>query len=108
MVTIPQLQDALRHTLHTTAHAVARASGFTQRHSKLSGAAFVQTLVWGWLGDPAASLSALCQTAAAAGVPITPQGLHQRFTRAGAALLEQVLRAAVHQALAAGPVAIPL
>jgi hypothetical protein len=108
MVTIPQLTQALRHTLHTVANEAAATSGFRQRHSKLTGAAFVQTLVWGWLDHPAARLTDLCQTAAAVGVTISPQGLHQRFTRAGATLLRTVLTAAVHEALAAEPVAIPL
>jgi hypothetical protein len=108
MVTIPQVQQALRATLGRAATEAARPSGFTQRHSKLTAAAFVQTLVWGWLDSPAASLTTLSQTAAAAGVRISPQGLHQRFTRAAATLLRTVLGAAVQQALAAEPVAIPL
>lgn len=108
MVTIPQLSTALRATLHEQASAQARASGFTQRRSKLTGALFVQTLVWGWLAQPQASLTTLTQTAAALGVRISPQGLAQRFTRRGAALLEQVLQATVQQLLEAEPVAIPL
>lgn len=108
MVTIAQVSEALRATLDRAAHEAARASGFTQRRSKLSGAAFVQALVWGWLADPAASVAALAQTATAAGVRITPQGLHQRFTWAGTALLRAVLTAAVEQVLEAEPVAIPL
>ncbi|HEY7059979.1 MAG TPA: IS4/IS5 family transposase, partial [Chloroflexota bacterium] len=108
MVTIPQVQQALRATLGRAAPAAARPSGFTQRHSKLTAAAFVQTLVWGWLDAPAASLTTLSQTAAAMGGRISPQGLHQRFTRSAATLLRTVLAAAVEQALAAEPVAIPL
>jgi hypothetical protein len=108
MVTIAQVSDALRATLHTAATEAARPSGFTQRRSKLSAAVFVQTLVWGWLADPAASVAALAQTAAAAGVRLTPQGLHQRFTQAGAALLRAVLTAVVEEALEAEPVALPL
>jgi hypothetical protein len=108
MVTIAQVSQALRATLAQAADAAAGPSGFTQRRSKLSGAAFVQALVWGWLANPAASVAALAQTASATGVRITPQGLHQRFTRAGAALLRAVLTAAVEQALEAEPVAIPL
>src|SRR5262245_45995244 len=108
MVTIPQLSAALRATLQECATAQAHASGFTQRRSKLTGAAFVQTLVWGWLAQPQASLTTLTQMAAAVGVAISPQGLAQRFTRRGAALLEQVLQATVQQLLEAEPVAIPL
>jgi hypothetical protein len=65
-------------------------------------------LVFGFLGNPQASLEELTQTAATLGVPITPQALDQRFTPAAAACLEQVLRAAITRVLAADPVAIPL
>lgn len=108
MGTIPQLSAALRTTLSERATEQARASGFTQRRSKLTAAAFVQTLVWGWLAQPQASLTALTQLAAALGVRLSPQGLAQRFTWRGAALLEQVLQATVEQLLDAEPVAIPL
>jgi hypothetical protein len=108
MGTIPQVSAALRRVLETVATEQARASGFTQRRTKLTGAAFVQTLVWGWLGEPRASLSLLARTAAAVGVPVSPQGLAQRLTRRGAALLEAVLAAAVQEVLEAEPVALPL
>ena len=90
MSTIPQLSRALRTTLAQLATEEARPRGFTQRHSKLTGALFVQTLVWGWLAQPQASLSTLAQMAAAVGVRISPQGLAQRFTYRAAALLERV------------------
>jgi hypothetical protein len=53
-------------------------------------------------------LSELAQTATLLGVPVTPQGLDQRFTEAGAACLRQVLEAAVLEVVAGEPVAIPL
>jgi hypothetical protein len=65
-------------------------------------------LVFGFLGNPQASLEELAQTAATLGVPITPQALDQRFTPAAAACLEHVLRAAIIRVIAADPVAIPL
>ena len=108
MTTVPQLADVLQTVLTTTADALARTTGFVQRRSKLTGAAFVQALVFGWLANPHATLEALAQAAAAVGVAISPQGLDQRCTEAAAAFLEQVLAAAVQAVIAADPVAIPL
>jgi hypothetical protein len=98
----------MREVLTTTADTAAKATQFVQRTSPLGGATFSQTLVFGFLGNPQASLEELTQTAATLGVPITPQALDQRFTPAAAACLEQVLRAAITRVLAADPVAIPL
>jgi hypothetical protein len=108
MTTVPQLAQTLQTVFTTTADVAARATGFVQRRSKLTGAAFVQALVFGWLANPHASIAALAQAAAVAGVAISPQGLDQRFTEAAAAFLEEVLGAAVQARIAAEPVAIPL
>lgn len=108
MTTVPQLADTLREVLTTQADALARQTGFVQRCSKLTGAAFVQALVFGWLANPHATLEALAQAAAVVGVAISPQGLDQRCTEAGAAFLEAVLGAAVQAVIMAEPVSIPL
>ena len=108
MTTVPQLAQTLQTVFTTTADAAARATGFVQRRSKLTGAAFVQALVFGWLANPHASLAALTQAAAVAGVAISPQGLDQRCDEAAAAFLQAVLAAAVQAVVAAEPVAIPL
>ncbi len=108
MTTVPQLAETLQAVLTSTANTAARTTGFVQRQSKLTGAAFVQALVFGWLANPQASVEALAQAAAVAGVAISPQGLDQRFTEAAAAFLEQVLAAAIRAVVAADPVAIPL
>lgn len=108
MSTIPQVAHALSVLLNSTADSAARRSGFVRRRSKLSGARFVQSLVFGWLKNPQASLEELTQTTAALGVGITPQGLDQRFGPKAAAALEQVLQEAVTRVVSAQPVAIPL
>ena len=64
MNNIPQICEAIQTVLTTTADAAAQKTGFTQRQSKLTGSAFVQTLVLGWLSDPAASLDNLTSQAA--------------------------------------------
>lgn len=108
MTTIPQVARAMRTILTTTADEAARATRFVQRTSPLSGATFSQTLVFGFLGNPQATLEELTQTAAAFGVEISPQALDQRFTAAAAACLKQVLDAAITQVITAEPVAIAL
>jgi hypothetical protein len=108
MTTVPQLASALHELFTTTAERLARRTGFVRRTSKLSGALFAQTLVFGWLADPQISLCGLSQVAAALGVAISAQSLDERFTEAAAVFLEALLTRAVQQVIAADPVAIPL
>ena len=106
MTSIAEAAAIIEHVLGEVAEQAGRATGFVQRRSKLGGRVFVQTLVLGWLQQPAATLQQLTQTAAGLGVTITPQGLEQRFTAAAAALLRQVLEAAVAHVIQAEPVPI--
>jgi hypothetical protein len=108
MTTVTQLNEAAQRVLIQAAEAVSRTSGFTKRTSKLTGSAFVQTLVLGWLAHPQATLEELTQTACALGVSLRPQSLDERFTKEAARLLEAVLERAVHEKVEAEPVAIPL
>ncbi len=108
MTTVSQLTQALQEVFTTTADALARRTGFVQRASKLTGALFAQTLVFGWLANPQASLEGLAQVAAAVGVTIRAQSLDERFTEAAAVFLEDLLARAVQTVIAADPVAIPL
>lgn len=108
MTSLPQVARALRHVLTTVPDALARATGFCQRPSKLTAAVFVQTTVLGWLAHPAATLQQLTQRAADRGVAISPQGLDQRFTPAAAELLRQVWEAALAEVVVATPVATDL
>src|SRR5262245_35952314 len=108
MTTIPQVARAMREILTTTAAEAGRATRFVQRASPLSGATFSQTLVFGFLGNPQATLEELAQTAAALGVAVSPQALDQRFTASAATCLQQVLLTAIARVITAEPVAIPL
>jgi hypothetical protein len=108
MTTIPQVARALREILTTTAAEAGRATRFVQRTSPLNGATFSQTLVFGFLGNPQATLEELTQTAATLGIEISPQALDQRFTASAAACLHKVLLTAIARVITAEPVAIPL
>jgi hypothetical protein len=98
----------MREILTTTAAEAGRTTRFVQRTSPLKGATFSQTLVFGFLGNPQATLEELTQTAAALGVAISPQALDQRVTASAAACLHQGLLTAIARVITAEPVAIPL
>jgi hypothetical protein len=108
MGTIPQVAAALQWVLTTVADEAAQQTGFVVRRRQVSGATFVQALVFGWLAKAEASLSELTQTAGLVGLRISPQGLEQRFTATAAACVHQVLEAAIGTLIEqAGPV-VPL
>jgi hypothetical protein len=65
-----------------TANIVARSTKFVQRKSKLTGSLFLQTMVFGFMEEPEASLTDLGETGHDLGVDITPQGLHDRIQQA--------------------------
>ena len=108
MLSVAQLAGTLQPLLTSVAEAAAEASGMIKRQGKVTGANFVQTCVFGWLGRPAASRSELAQAAATCGLAISPQGLEQRFTAEATACLKAVLEAAMRAAVAASPVALPI
>jgi hypothetical protein len=105
---LADVAEAMQVVLTSTAEAAADNSGFVQRRSKLTGSAFVQTVTFGWLSNPEATLEDLAQTASTVGVSISPQGLDQRFSPQAAACVLEVLQAAVARVLTADPVAIPI
>lgn len=82
MCVFTDLATTLQTLLTTEAEQAARHSGCVRRQRKLSAALFVQTLVFGWMHDPHASLDRLADFAADLGVDLTPQAarstLHSR------------------------------
>lgn len=107
----PQLTSVADHleSLFTdVADRLARPTKFVQRESKLGGSEFAQTVVFGWLHNPQATLEELAQAAGDVGVSISQQGLDQRFGPRAAAFLEQLLHEAVLRVVRADPVAVPL
>jgi hypothetical protein len=93
------------------AEEIARETGVIQRQRQFSGASLLQTLIFGWLENPDASLAQLSQLAAVRGAVVTPQALDQRFTPALVTCLERFLTVAVAtlaEGLGGESVAIPL
>lgn len=91
MSSIASIAATLQEHLIRTAEQAARDHGCVQRVRQFSGATLLQTLILGFLEDPDASLSRLCELAQTRGVLISPQGLEQRFTPQLVATLEVVL-----------------
>jgi hypothetical protein len=108
VASVAEIADAMKTVLSIKSEEMGRSSGFVQRVSKLTAAVFVQTLVLGWLKRPSASLSHLSQTAASLGVPVSEQGLDERFGAPAVKLMALVLSAALECVLVSKPVAIAL
>lgn len=97
MSTIPQVAESIRFVLEGAARQAGERSGFIERERKFNGATFAQTLIFSWLGNPAATLDEMSQMASVLDVEITRQGLNKRFTAEATELMYEVLKAAVAQ-----------
>lgn len=104
--TITPIAAAMQTVLDEVPEQNARATGFIRRQRKLTAAAFVKALVFGWLANPKASLDELARVAALVGVAIQPQSLEERFTPEATELLRRVLEASILAVITADPVAI--
>ncbi len=94
MNSIAQVSDAMNRVLNDVAQTAARSTSFVQRESKLDGPLFAKTMVFGCLGRPTTKLNELSHAAACFHLEITSQGLDNRFTRAAATFLQEVLNGA--------------
>ena len=74
----PDLQAFFTETAETT----ARASKLVQRQSKLTGAVFLQSMVFGFADNPQACLTDLVEVSEDLGVSISRQGLQERIQNA--------------------------
>jgi hypothetical protein len=108
MTSMACLARTLQRLFTTVADEVARESGFVRRRRKLTGACFAQTLVFGLLGAPDATLRQLQQAAATAGTAASVQAIAQRSTQTAATFLHHLLERAVATLVRGEPVAIPL
>jgi hypothetical protein len=108
MVRISEVQEALQLILVESATERGLTSGWQRRRGHLSASQFVQTLVWGFLEAPEATLGHLARVAHASGALVTPQALSQRFSDRSVDLLYGVLSDALGLLLEAEPVAVAL
>jgi hypothetical protein len=108
MTSIGTIARELRPLLTTVADQLAQESGVIQRQRTFTGSTLLQTLLFGWLENPDASLSQLTTMAARLDVAVSPQALDQRFTPALVTFLDRLLDQLRPEVVAAPPVAIPL
>src|SRR3954466_2353166 len=97
MTTITELAAVMQELLGKTADEVGRSSGFIRRTRKLSGSSYAQTLVLGWMSNPASTMSELVQARATVGVRISKQGLDERFNERSVAFMAELLQRGIGQ-----------
>jgi hypothetical protein len=103
-----QVEIAVRNVLVHAATELARPTGLVQRQGKVTGANLAQTLVLGWLSNPASTLEELAQFGKTVGLDITAQGLDNRFTQRAVQFFRELFHVALGQVVMADPVALPL
>lgn len=91
MTSVSQVEQSLKHILEERANVLARETGCIERQRNFSGADLLQTLVFGWLSHPDASLETLASLAATREVQATDTAIHKRFTRSCARFLHAIL-----------------
>lgn len=95
---LTSLATVLQTLFTTEADALAKETGLVQRKRKLTGSVLAQTLVFGWLDKPKATLEQLTDAAYAAGVDVSPQGIDQRITETTVEFFDQLLCQALEYA----------
>lgn len=91
MTSVSQVECSLKHIMEERANVLAHETGCIERQRKFSGADLLQTLVFGWLSHPDASLEMLVSMAALREVEVTDTADHKRFTQACAHFLHAIL-----------------
>jgi Transposase DDE domain len=102
-ITIDQLADALQALFTTDADQAAKDSGMIRRQRKLSGACFVQAVVFHWLENPDATIEEIIED-----LDISEAAFNERFNARAADCLRRVLEKALNLLFAARPETIPL
>src|SRR5262245_55579279 len=102
-ITLDQLADALQTLFTTDADQAAQDSGMIQRRRKLTGAQFVQALVFHWLENPTATIEEIIED-----LDLSQAAFNERFNVRAADCLRRVLEKALNLLFAARPEAIPL
>lgn len=102
-ITVDQLADALQTLFTTEADQAAQESGLIRRRRKLTGAAFVQAVVFHWLDDPQATIDQVIED-----LDLSEQAFNERLDDRAVDCLRRVLEQALARLFTASPEAIPL
>jgi hypothetical protein len=103
---IADLHQALQLILTRSATEHGNTSRWHQRQGQISASQFVQTVSFGFLEQPHATLGHLARVACTLGAAVTPQAISQRFTKKSVALLRGVVMDALGLVLEADPVEV--
>ncbi|MGH6649486.1 transposase, partial [Aquabacterium sp.] len=99
-VQFTDLVPSLQTLFSTDADLAALQACLIRRRRKITGAAFAQGLVFGWLQNPDATSADLTASLARAGAAIKPQSLDGRFTPQAAGFFRLLLDKALAKVLA--------
>lgn len=108
MSILPQIANAMQDVLTEKADIIAKETQLIQRQRKVNGSNFIQTLVFGWMDNPEATLEELVQTASDVGLDISAQGLDQRFDQKASDFMKKMLELAVSKVISADSATIPI
>lgn len=109
MSSITEISEILTEVLNETANRLEWETGFVQRESKIHGADFAQSLIFGWWQEPQITLEGLRQVLGRREVGITASGLCQRFCQASVDFFQRLLEILTQQCLRAQePMPYPL
>src|ERR1700694_2297136 len=108
MNSVSHFAETIQRIWTEKADHLAPEVAFIERERVLSGADFVQTLIWGWLQEPLITLDGWTQVLQRREVSITASGLSQRFTPEAATLLQRVLERLSVEQMQVEAVDIPL
>ena len=95
MANITQVAQAIEDIFGEKLEELARESKFIKRKVVVNGKGFVQSLVMAFQTNKAASYSEMSACASSLAMPMTAQGIEQRFNERSAQFLKSVLEYAV-------------
>ncbi len=95
MATIAQISEAIDQLFGNEVEELADKSGFIRRKVVVSGRGFVQALMMAFQTNKTASYSEISACASSLEMPITAQGIEQRFDKSSADFLKLVLERAL-------------
>ena len=102
-ITLDRLAEALQTLFTAGADQAAKDSGMIRRQRKLTGAGFVQAVVFHWLDNPQATIEEVIED-----LDLSEQAFNERLDDRAADCLRRVLEEALERLFAASPEAIPL
>ena len=99
METITQTIPIIEKIFGEIADSIGWETKFIQREKKITGSTFAKALVFGFQSNPEMTYEELSQSAAMIGLPMTAQGMEQRFNEKAAEFMRKLLEFAVGLAI---------